>query len=539
MKYIGVSTPAWTLLPRREDGFRSASPNAQYRWEQSLEALKKRKGKFKFYDVDRTTLEHIPMDKEPEKQEDARGAQKLQKAQENLKVKQERLEQKRRNREKILARKQQAEQNSSNDGENEPSLVVPLAEDDMPVKLGFFSRKRRFIDESKISNPNVGPGVYNLQASLLKFGSVSMGYKHEQDALIQPKEGVGPGQYDPNFSQLESTKSMKIKSGLEQRVLERVLNSGLGPGHYNHTDPPASDKSFHSKKGTFGNAKKDTNPGDATGARIGPASYNPNFASIQQGMKFHPQRRGVLGSRAKRYSLVDEQSVGQAPGPGSYEVAPKRAKSLGASIGNSKHYQGNMHKRSPGPARYEIPRLFEKGSQTTAATEKKDDYCNFGSCERGFVPKYKKNLPGPADYEVKIPSSNVAVSIKGKNRHQKDMTLEVPGPGKYDLSQAGFFFEKRNLRVVAFRPLHKKRNSVPKETPGPATYDPKYTQLQPEKTEHYGINFTKEKRNFTWQQGDPQIDTGPGIYDLKSTIPQLQPYENPEVKERGLQGLFE
>ena len=154
--------------------------------------------------------------------------------------------------------------------------------------------------------------------------------------------------------------------------------------------------------------------------------------------------------------------------------------------------------------------------------------------------KEKSEIPGPASYDPQKLSSQITVTLKKRVSGLKNTNMQVPGPGYYDTSRTGFFVaheNKKKMKGPSYNKPHQDIFSFDTQTPGPQDYDVNLSQVDPS-VNPLGTLFAREKRNMRWQQGDPDIDTGPGIYDLKSTIPYLPIYEQPGYKDKGIIGLL-
>ena len=488
MKYVGVSSPAWTVP--KNVGPPGASPTPgiyKYEWERSLDRIqKKRDQAVLHYTYARTTLPHHADSKKPDREPPQAPC---------------------------------ARSHSEKQPEKAP------ADEEGPKKPATFNRVPRFKVPEPATGPTVGPQSYAPKESPARASS--LGYKCEQDSMVRPKEGVGPAHYDPRPAAV-SKRSALISSEPAQRVQERVLNSGLGPGTYEaHLDPPST--SFHSLKGTFARAGKQALIRAEASTSLGPQSYTHAGGTIEQGLKDR-LKKGAMAGRARRRSL---DAPGPSPGPGKYNTRPESLSAVGGAVARAGRSDGNKS-ASPGPATYRLESFADAKPRKT----KKERYTTFGSAERdAFSFEKARHLPGPADYDPRKLSSHITATLKKRVKQPRDLNVQVPGPGRYELASAGFFAPGRRLRGPVYRPPHDKGIACDRRSPGPQDYRVSLVQVDPAAAP-LGVRFPRERRQMRWQQGDPEIDTGPGIYDLKSTLPNVAPFEAPEYKDRGIAGLL-
>lgn len=511
MKYVGDTSPAWTIGKRlaSHDKVDQRNPE-QYDWHVGSDFLAQKVGNVKLHPYSKKGL----FDEQAKKHEKPRGRS-----------------QNKSNSKKVNFSKDEKKLKESTEIKSQLS-----------TKLGFFTRtNNRFKPPRTETSGDVGPMTYDIIQKVPR--EISMAYKTEADSAIVPADIIGPGVYDPSFTVIDKYKGSIRFASLSDKHLMRVRpkSQSPGPGYYDAASLPPDNK-FHSKKGTFSHfERKDMVKISGSGA-LGPGSYMNIINSIEGNLKAK-HKKGILKSGPAKDLSIKSNGI---PGPGLYDLSSGKVRYIGgamAKIGRTKTSEAEKVKEK---AVEKATKITFDSSQQRARSQSVPRkvqklapvFTTFGKAERRWLSKDKIALPGPADYQITLPQRSVSVSLgKALKFHTKE---EIPdlGPGHYDITKNDDFqANKTHWKGVKYSKPHLRMGQPPGPTPGPQHYKVQYSQVDPSETP-LGVIIPRQKKQFSWQSGDPEIDTAPGLYDIKSTVPQLPPFETPEAKERGIRGLF-
>ena len=206
----------------------------------------------------------------------------------------------------------------------------------------FYSKVPRFEQNKKKSI--LGPGSYNGRKVTRSAPKFSFGYKSFSKTEELPPNGVGvvhqknpgPGDYEPLYSQIMKKRVNTIHTESADKKKQHVidLNKKLrkvpGPGHYEHLKDPfdlerRDIKSFTSKKGTFGLSIEDRTKNEKFWVP-GVGSYNLNDKTIQAWINRIMTRKGLIVKNKRHKGAHDDgDGLGSQkgnPGPGSYNIRP-------------------------------------------------------------------------------------------------------------------------------------------------------------------------------------------------------------------------
>jgi hypothetical protein len=122
-------------------------------------------------------------------------------------------------------------------------------------KPPFITKEKRFRKGKR--DQNVGPGSYNHKKLTRSAPKFSFGYKFdaiEDGPDTEMKKNIGPGLYNPKFKHREFSKGKTIaKTGRKgPENFRKTCAPGVG---YYKFPVKTSEKSYTSRKGTFGSAK--------------------------------------------------------------------------------------------------------------------------------------------------------------------------------------------------------------------------------------------------------------------------------------------
>lgn len=254
-------------------------------------------------------------------------------------------------------------------------------------------------------------------------------------------------------------------------------------------------------------------------------------------------------------------------GPGSYQVyGSSLSKKGSAVIPKGPKNLNSSQNGQPGPGQYlgHVSTLGKKGGVKAVAETGRlsmdkeamrkpgpgDYYYNYSSLSKkgvsGLGPLSKKKLnesmPGPGEYEsYSIFSSNKGVLIPRVGREER--VEKYPGPGDYNLDR-----RTRNLKGVRI-PRASSLSKIEK-TPGPGDYNVNLSSFGVggrkrrvrgsrkmlldflDRGKAFGVKknrgnkggkgvvFNRSKR---WKN-DKGFDVGPGSYDFKTSVPDVQKY---------------
>lgn len=508
MKYVGESTPAWTFSGKQQPRFDqsgSASP-VMYPWGSAKDFVSPSSPHISLYVTDRITSFEKTETKLLKAIAEIQTAKPKSKARSKKKV---------------------------NFDIEKPSPQAKAGHPTFSAKLGFFNKTKRFNGPPPSTLPEVGPMTYEIKDA--KPREVSMAYKTEADVAIKPREGLGPGIYDPGYKVIDKEQgAISYSRQLKAKLASRVARSqSPGPGYYD-AHAPTDDGNFHSKKGTFSLCKREVEGVSLSTGQLGPGAYNAAYGSIEE--RSRQQFKKPLLSHGPKRSFSLE--IDEMPGPGKYSIVKVRDRFQGGVIARAPRFR---EKAVDSLNMEEDSRVKGKTRSLSApkkANSKVEGFTTFGKSVRRGMDEHRLKVPGPGDYELDQRHSQTAAIFGREKKALVSNSREIPGPGAYDLSLAGDFGEGcKRLGCLKYMPRHVGRPVLRDPSPGPQDYKINYEQVFPSAS-LLATRFPRDKKQFRWQEGDPDMDTAPGLYDLKATLPQLPPFETPEARERGIRGLF-
>ena len=379
----------------------------------------------------------------------------------------------------------------------------------------FIAKQKRF--RKKKGNETVGPGSYNDRKLGKSLPRYSLGYKFT-DPIPRNSQKVGPGLYNPKHSLQEFSRTTTFGISKKKGTDEMRITCAPGPGKY---FVPDSKKSYTSRKGTFG-SKSASRFKKIQSSTPGVGSYNLNNNTIESWINTKKSRAAPFDGTT---STKDGNDV---PGPGSYNPSIRATKRKGPS------YTMIMHRRlrskvdtsTPGPDKY------QNVAPVKAKARDKDKQLFFGSSKRRPLI-LNRGTPGPVPSEKEEckpewwrTNSAPKFSFKGRRGNKfKRNDFRFPGPGEYYTAHNFMMGTGGPEHMVGMsrRWKHVKSKDV---TPGPGEYEISLGLLK------NGRKFEKSKRRGP-EFVDPEIEVGPATYDIKGTVPQLQPWVDKAQKEAG------
>lgn len=380
-----------------------------------------------------------------------------------------------------------------------------------------------------------GPGPTSYQHDLFtsvssKMPNFNFGYrfgeevkKEKHEAITAPPSEENPieGLYYPQYSHKELGKSISIPKAKKDGLNLLAGSCAPGPGKYIVRDLPGNTSS---NKGTFGTPKpKDSSASTKDDASEGyPMYYEPPRIAHKQ----KPIMRSVSEKLLTKKPLADQPMPPIYYGAGTF--VPKGPK---WKIGLSNRPPLNSSTQTKiGPGEYLGIGLENKEI---------DPATSFPTLPRALRRPLNENngVPGPATYPIPVEEDDeIGQSILNKPKGlaysmrqkyeipgSKDY-LRQPGPGQYEVHnlnsigsssiyQPGALYGTFGTQSRKLAPIKKK------------IYGPAMNNLAVDMGSDQGIKFPKSKRKPMATAADPEIDIGPGYYDLKSTVPQIQPFE--------------
>lgn len=441
-----------------------------------------------------------------------------------------------------------------------PASKVPgpgayLEEEEEEKKDGGKKRKRNKQGNS-ISRRNIkvglGPGTYDPKKLARSAPKFSFGYKSQTE---REKEDVGPGKYNPKYNLKEINKFSTFSRSRRKGTDEMRVTCAPGPGSYFQSK---SSKNFRVKKKGKKNKRKLSRGefctfGSKSHSRFkGIKSETPGVGRYKYqghtiGHWIHSRGSRSRKVLKQRESNLKDRYDNEVPGPGAYSIKTGMTKSTAPSFGFGTMKRPKLRNpadpKIPGPAAY-IGNVLD---HEEVEDLKRDDSNFFGTSKRDFMKPDKKTdgedgtskkattaygKMGQADgldgrKWMKNPLfQGPKFTFKGrrKNNVKKDM-LRFPGPGAYYTSHNYMVGLTNPHHIIGtgdrFKQLRRKDL-----TPGPGDYNVSMG------LSHNGVKFPKSLRKDP-ANVDPEIEVGPDTYEIKSTVPQLQPWEDKAQKEAG------
>jgi hypothetical protein len=329
------------------------------------------------------------------------------------------------------------------------------------------------------------------------------------------KEEIGPGQYDPNFKAIQSSRATTFGAKHESRSRLPLTSTGPGPGSYEINSARTNSVSFG----------KSIREGPAPNYNPGPNQYSINRELSTSGKSL----------TARRPLPVNKDKI---PGPGAYDLR-NCFSSPAFAVVSGKRTNFIQPGNNPGPGEYDpidgksVKAVsFTKGLRPGVLAANKTELIQSLSEKeelekRGLIVKEKchgkievidedeanrleeqNNGKNGRNYFDKI-GDGPKVSFSGRRYQQK--SVATPGPGQYEtVANLG-----KGVRIgngVRSGELRTFRN----RNPGPGAYSQAYLP----KGASGGWSFGKDPRSRIVDDDEP----GPGHYDLPSVIPDVPKY---------------
>lgn len=389
-----------------------------------------------------------------------------------------------------------------------------------------------------------GPGPTSYQQDIVtksiasKMPNFSFGYKFdfelpkkESELIVLPPKEPIPFLHYPQFKHKEHLKPVTFSKAKKDSLAKLSESCAPGPGFYTIHEPKPYQKP-PGKAGTFG-IPKDPNSHSASTKED---DYVPNYPRYAEYVapKYVPKSKALTRS-------LSEQQIKKPPPPQpssanffDEEFYKFKAKGPKWQFGKSERPPLNVTNQTDlGPGEY-----MGLGSQFKSSK-------NLNSLPR--LPKAQrrplnenKDIPGPGTYPLEIADDDVighkiknkvhgpAFSMRGKYALPGSIDRDrMPGPGQYEvhnMNQIGM--DKNKIGPTIYSSERNIAKKIEKDYDGPDMYN-----ITKNLGSDEGIKFPKAKRKPIATNTDPDIDLGPGFYNLKPTVPQLQPYEQAKLDQ--------
>lgn len=477
MKYIGVSTPAWTFGRRYSVPLEEVDQSEENEQYNSIKKYKNPGLVFrKEGPLNRTTK------------------RKLHNSLDEINT---RKRSKRKNKKKVRIAIEPKKATKRN-------LII--------VKKKILNDHKKTEEIKNFLKASPGPGSYNLRKSLEKNIPIQFGSKYYDDENKKNFRKSGPflnPSYKIVWKEVGGPKMKKpTKKKKKAKSVSKSRHSSVDESSKSNTRTKTDiiNKKKTDTCGKFGKAKR------MLGRKFsgpGPADYYSEIGFIQKRLK-----SGKGPSLKQKY--YKKTALYETPGPGAYRTVLRR-KNAGCRFGTGKRSNLGANDLSiPGPGSYETQKKnFEKYKAKTLTREKRPS-------------SQKEWIPGPGEYSLNArKTSGPAYRIGVRRKTWVDNLLTQKNETGLGSSNPLYKAIWKNLHGTVLN-----RNTVKKlklgkiYTPGPADYNNTYCS-------HFGkgpeVSFKMGKREKNLLN-DEEIRVQ---YDIKHTIPQLQIWEKEKLDRKG------
>lgn len=408
-------------------------------------------------------------------------------------------------------------------------------------KKPMISKAERF-PVPKDAGFGVGPTSYQpdiITGSIAaKMPNFSFGYrfdselpKKENELIELPVHEPIPLLHYPQFKHKEHAKAITFPRADKDGLNLITASKSPGPGKYNPHEPRAYEKP-KSKIGTFGNPKDPNAKSESTKDDDYAGSY-PSYNEYVP-PKSVPKHKGITRSLSEQQ--IKKPLPVQPSSANFFDEHFYKFKAKGPKwkFGDSTRPPLNVtNQTNLGPGEY-----MGLGSQFNPKDINKHSLPRLPQAQRRPLNENNK-VPGPGTYPLEVAEDDAigqrlksklhgpAFSMRGKYPPPGSVDhLRMPGPGQYEvhnMNQIGMDKNKIGPTVYA---SERGISTLKKDYDGPDMYN-----ITKDLGSDEGIKFPKSKRKPMATATDPDIDLGPGYYDLKSTVPQLQPFEQAKFNQ--------
>ena len=501
MKYIGVSTPAWTIPGKPKERELSLPSETEPRIVDA-DALSR---KHLYPNVKDILFHPPPVKKTPKEESPAKSAEP-----------------------------------ANRDDNRHASKSPPKKKKDTKPP------PPRFPEPKHAGNP--GPGTYMLDLGKPipnKMPNFTMGYKQDIFArsnsvstMVPPSESPPPIYSTNRKKEMNKTTNF---SKTERFAKDPSLDLTIpGPGKYVIPVPLPPPSSTH---GTFGNRESKRKGIYGKGSDCAETTpYNVVQHTIEHMSKMSLERASKR-NELKTGSEDKMKQVNEAPAVVSHsknDFIPSGAK---WKFGMGKRPQLNITSQTViGPGEYEgqskpkdtkshqlLPRVSNLSRANRAPMHKTD---NFPAPNQYYWDPKEDDTQGQRVHLLHRSPSGPKWSLRGRydNPGSKEL-YKMPGPIYFfdHTYGVGWGLGRSTKFGTSMRPADKPARADTAEViNGPGMYE-----VTGDIARSGGIKFSKAKRKPLVNDTDPDVEIGPGQYNIKSTVPQLQPYEALKLQDGG------
>lgn len=377
-----------------------------------------------------------------------------------------------------------------------------------------------------------GVGTYDIEGDMSFGMSRTFGYRFE--GAFTFNKTPGPGQYDITHKDIATDQRSRKEQFMRRQILRQERENKPisrkqeeANSHTLYYLPDSLDelRKTSSKLGTLSistsvKAKRGKSVRALSKTTPGPGEYDVPVDLIKDSMT-----RGdgfTAAGKSKNYRSTSFDT----PGPGQYRMKSHALSSRTYSIGKAKKDLAYLLRGiTPGPGEYE--NIDIKTSRSVGMTKSTRKAGNQDKSEH-------QNVPGPGAYDTRTKvGEGPKFSLTFKKRAQRMYTdysyEESLGPGRYSpLFTQTREDPKSQTFTKSIRPTSRK---LKRPTPGVGDYN---VDFDGNTTARTGLSFTTAPRNLM-PDGTIEVfpEPGPGAYNLKHTIPQLQKFEQDRMDIEG------
>lgn len=381
----------------------------------------------------------------------------------------------------------------------------------------------------KFATPGVGK--YDIAGDMTAAMSKTFGYRFT--GAFESNDNPGPGHYDVDKSAIGKEQA-RLAEQYRRRQMVRERRSTTRrreaevdkPSVYCLPDSFDELRKTTSKRGTFAftDHKREARlrPAEEDGKSAispGPGDYDVEIDHIRDAMQ-----RGRGASVQGKLAEI-RQTCHETPGPGTYKTPTSTNTRQTYSIGKAKKDLAYLLQGiAPGPGNYQMPvgkaaAISMTKSLRKVGTEDKSEY---------------KNVPGPGTYNMRAkvgegPKFTMAFKAKDNRLLTTSSLDDNIGPGAYSPAFTQTHSEAHGQTFArSQRPASRSRRFA---TPGVGDYS---IEKEAGSTARTGVSFTTAARGLMPEENIEVFpEPGPGAYNLRHTIPQLQKFEQDRLDIHG------
>ncbi|OHS94235.1 hypothetical protein TRFO_11324 [Tritrichomonas foetus] len=296
---------------------------------------------------------------------------------------------------------------------------------------------RNIIFASNSTDPNVGPGSYEVQSSIKQKSNHPIPFltSSKTSFLVDGKEATpGPADYDVNIYKVDTCESSsQMRSGVQRKFFDMIQSPSPTKNLIVNWSDKSKTSSIKEPMSTNSHCEifgKEDHTITAT-----PADYN-----------ISPKRnQGITISNNPRYKKVDSQQKSNTPGPGTYDnnnsQTNDKSKIFPSAVFISKTQRSLFHQISVND---------NSGLPHNELKKDQQSYAPFGSKSKSVgLWKINKN-PGPSEYDIKSFTDHQLYKQKAfgsKSIRETYIINDNPGPAEYTINH------KKKLQSKPYSPF--------------------------------------------------------------------------------------